>query len=389
MAEALKNQFTLEAAHTIARQIKTVWPAFDSSAFINELQDSFDALDLMARAKAISHALGKTLPSHFADASQILINSLPAITTNADNAEIDNEVEAEVKKDAEAIPSGKIPFLYLPHTFYAAFYGLDDFDNAMRLQYELTQRFTAEFSIRYFLEKHQQATLALFKTWATDPSEHVRRLVSEGSRPRLPWAQRLKAFQQDPSLTLELLELLKDDPSLYVRRSVANHLNDIGKDHPEALFATTARWIKNASPERLWLIEHSLRFAIKKGDAKALAILGYGEKAKVKIKQIKIWPSTCFIGQEVFFEFELHNHSTHAQNIMLDFAVHYVKANGQTKAKVFKLKTLQLASQQTVKINKKISLKEMTTRQHYAGTHFIEAVLNGENTRLGQFELLA
>ena len=201
MAEALKNQFTLEAAHTIAKQIKNVWPAFDTKAFINELQDSFDALDLMARAKAISHALGKTLPSHFADASQILINSLPAITTNA---EIDNEVAAEVKTDAETIPSGKIPFLYLPHTFYAAFYGIHDFDNAMRLQYELTQRFTAEFSIRYFLEKHQQETLALFKTWATDPSEHVRRLVSEGSRPRLPWAQRLKDFQQDPSHTLGL-----------------------------------------------------------------------------------------------------------------------------------------------------------------------------------------
>ncbi len=371
MAEALKNQFGLDVAHTLAKQIKTVWPAFNSKHFIEELAGTYEALDLMARAKSISHALGKTLPQDFAKASQILIDSLPA------------------SKEGHTHTPSMAGFFYLPHTFYAAFYGLNDFDNAMRLQYELTQRFTAEFSIRYFLEKHQQATLALFKVWAADPSEHVRRLVSEGSRPRLPWAQRLKAFQQDPSLTLELLELLKDDPSLYVRRSVANHLNDIGKDNPEALFATTARWIKNASPERLWLIEHSLRFAIKKGDAKALAILGYGEKAKVKIKQIKIWPSTCSIGQEVFFEFELHNNSTHTQNIMLDFAVHYVKANGQTKAKVFKLKTLELACQQKVKISKKISLKEMTTRQHYAGTHFIEAVLNGENTRLGQFELLA
>ena len=370
MAEALKNQFGLDVAHTLAKQIKTVWPAFNSKHFIDELAGQYESLDLMARAKAISHALGKTLPQDFAQASQILINSLPPKAQGPNN---------------EPAMAG---FFYLPHTFYAAFYGLNDFDNAMRLQYVLTQRFSCEFSIRYFLEKHQQATLSLFTTWAQDPNEHIRRLVSEGSRPRLPWAQRLKAFQKDPSHTLALLELLKDDPSLYVRRSVANHLNDIGKDHPDALFTTAQRWIKNASPERLWLIKHSLRFAIKEGNPKALALLGFGEKAQISIKQAKIWPTKVAFGSEVFFSFEMLNTSNQTQNIMLDFAVHYVKANGQTKAKVFKLKALELAGQQSITIQKKISLKEMSTRKHYAGLHRIEALVNGENIQLGNFELL-
>ena len=133
-------------------------------------------------------------------------------------------------------------FIYLPHVFFVAKFGVGHFEASMRAQYELTQRFTAEYSIRGFLERYPERTLARLREWAGDANAHVRRLVSEGTRPRLPWAPRLRAFQDDPQPVLELLELLKDDPELYVRRSVANNLNDIGKDNPTALIDTCRHW---------------------------------------------------------------------------------------------------------------------------------------------------
>ena len=166
-------------------------------------------------------------------------------------------------------------FLYMPHLFFVARHGLDHFEDSMRAQHALTQLFTAEYSIRAFLEKHPGATLARLREWTADPSHHVRRLVSEGTRPRLPWAPRLRAFQKDPRPVLELLELLKDDPELYVRRSVANNLNDIGKDHPALLTAVAKRWLRGASPERRWIVSHALRSAVKRADAGALGALGY------------------------------------------------------------------------------------------------------------------
>ena len=167
----------------------------------------------------------------------------------------------------------------MPHCFFVAEYGLDHFEPSMQAHYQLTQRFTAEFSIRPFLIKHTEATLARLRQWARDPNEHVRRLVSEGTRPRLPWASRLPAFQADPAPVLALLELLKDDPALYVRRSVANNLNDIGKDHPRVLMQTAQRWMRDATPERAWVVRHALRWAVKQGDPAALKVLGFGKKS--------------------------------------------------------------------------------------------------------------
>jgi 3-methyladenine DNA glycosylase AlkC len=165
-----------------------------------------------------------------------------------------------IRSRSERLPRGMGGFLFLPHVFFVAEYGLEHFETSMRAQYVLTQRFTAEFSIRRYLERHQAATLGpVSREWSADASEDVRRLVSEGTRPRLPWAPRLRAFQADPRPVLALLERLKDDPSLYVRRSVANNLNDIGKDHPVLLVETATRWMENATEERRWIIRHALR----------------------------------------------------------------------------------------------------------------------------------
>jgi 3-methyladenine DNA glycosylase AlkC len=369
MAEPLKNQYGLDVPQAIASMIAKVHPGFDSLGFVSDALNGYDALELMPRGKKIAQALRRHLPHDYSQAVTILLNSLDQ-------------------------PHGRDPslsmgsFLFMPHTMFVALYGLDHFEVSMQAQHALTQRFTAEFSIRPFLERHTQATLQQLTQWATDPSPHVRRLVSEGTRPRLPWAPRLRQFQADPSPVLALLELLKDDPELYVRRSVANNLNDIGKDHPDVLAQTAQAWLKDATPERAWTVGHALRSAVKRGDTGALKVLGFGQAADVVLDAVQITPPKPTMGADVRVMFEVTNPHDTPQRVLVDLVVHYVKANGQAKPKVFKLKVLDLAPGQSTQISKKLSLAPMTTRQHYLGVHKVAVLLNGQTRPLGEFELL-
>jgi hypothetical protein len=188
---------------------------------------------------------------------------------------------------------------------------------------------------------------------------------------------------------LALLELLKDDAELYVRRSVANNLNDIGKDHPALLYETAQRWLLDAGTERRWIVQHALRSAVKRAEPGALKVLGFGASAKVEIVNANIAPSRVKIGAAVTIGFEIYNSAKQAQSVLVDFRIHYIKANGKASAKVFKLKTIELMPQQTIALSKKVSLQEMTTRKHYVGTHRVDVVINGRATSLGDFELLA
>ena len=370
MAEPLKNQYGPEVPVRLAREMAAVSPSFDPDAFLADALLGYDALDLMARGRHLAAVLHRHLPADYEAAVAILLASVQA---------------APLPETATAMA----PFFYLPHTCFVAAFGLGHFEASMRAQHLLTQRFTAEFSIRPFLQHHTQATLERLAQWASDPSHHVRRLVSEGTRPRLPWGQRLRAFQQDPTPVLALLERLKDDPELYVRRSVANNLNDIGKDHPAVLVDTARRWLPGASPERRWLVEHALRFAVKRGDAGALDVLGFGARAQVAVAHARVEPAVARVGGAVAVAFELHNTQAHAQDVLVDFCIHYVKASGQTAPKVFKLKTATLAPGQAVAFAKRVSLAPMTTRVHHPGTHRVEVLVNGVALPLGSFELLA
>jgi 3-methyladenine DNA glycosylase AlkC len=349
--------------------IAAVHPAFDSARFVSEVLSGYDTLALMPRGKKIAQAMRHHLPDDFAQAVAILLASL-------------NQ------------PHGRDPglslaaFLFMPHTMFVAAYGLAHFEVSMQAQYVLTQHFTAEFSIRPFLEQHPDATLRQLKVWTADPSVHVRRLVSEGTRPRLPWAPRLRQFQADPAPVLALLELLKDDPELYVRRSVANNLNDIGKDHPQRLVSTAQAWLKDAPPGRAWIVGHALRSAVKRGDRGALQVLGFGKTAQVAVSCVQISPAMALMGGAVTITFELTNAQAELQRLVVDLVVFYVKASGQAKPKVFKLKTLELMPGQTARLAKKLSLTEMTTRKHYPGVHQVAVMLNGQTQPLGAFALL-
>ena len=370
MAEPLKNSFGADVPRTIARTIAAVSPRFNEKAFVQSVLEGYDDLALMPRAWKIAHALRRYLPGDYEQALAILLASLD-------------------RQSKRTVISGMGAFVLLPHVFFVAEYGLDHFEASMRAQYLLTQRFTAEFSIRRYLERHQAATLARLAEWTTDPSEDVRRLVSEGTRPRLPWAPRLRAFQDDPRPVLALLERLKDDVSLYVRRSVANSLNDIGKDHPDVLVETATRWLEHATEERRWIIRHALRSAVKRGEAGALRVLGFGDKAVVAVKKVRITPSRPPIGSSVRIMCEVASQASGVQRVLVDLRVHYVKANGKQSPKVFKLKTVELAPKQTIAFSKTLALTQLTTRTHYPGLHRIELLVNGHAYPLGAFHVTA
>ncbi|MEM1334754.1 MAG: DNA alkylation repair protein [Actinomycetota bacterium] len=331
--------------------------------------DDFEALELGARAQQIADAMAAHLPADRRLAIQLVEASLGPELDGADEF-------------------GMATFFYWPHVKFVAEHGHDHLDDALRLQYELTKRFTAEFSIRaYLVGEHRDATLDQLAVWTNDPNEHVRRLVSEGTRTRLPWAPRLHEFVTDPSPVLPLLEALHDDESEYVRRSVANNLNDIAKDHPSLVVETCRRWWPDADADGRRMIRHALRTLVKAGDLDALDVLGFGPSSPARVVGGRVEPTSARIGGTVRVHVEVENPSTDRANALVDVRVHFVKANGSTSPKVFKGAELELAAGETATVSKKVSVRQHSTRIHHAGTHAVDALINGTIVEIGTFKL--
>jgi 3-methyladenine DNA glycosylase AlkC len=366
--EKLKDFFDERIVREIADQLKSAYRPLDERAFVRECLSGLAELELTDRGRHIAAAMRRHLPQSFAEAVLVLVRSLgPELRTT------------------EAF--GMAPFRYLPHVFFVAAHGPDDFEAAMDAQYELTKRFSAEYSIRTFLAAHPKRTLERLRTWAADPNVHVRRLVSEGIRPRLPWAPRLPAFQADPRPVLELLELLKDDPERYVQRSVANNLNDIAKDHPDLAVEVCRRWSAGASEGRLWIVRHALRSLVKGGHRGALRSLGFGSRPRVVVGKARLAPRVVKLGSKLRFSFELANTSTRSQDLLVDYAVHFVKADGGTRPKVFKLRRVSIAPLTRLRLESTVSFETLTTRRPRPGRHRIEVLVNGIAHPLAVFQV--
>ncbi|HEX4913215.1 MAG TPA: DNA alkylation repair protein, partial [Vicinamibacterales bacterium] len=258
----------------------------------------------------------------------------------------------------------------------------------MAAQLELTKRFSAESSIRAYIAHDPERAFRFFEAWATDTNAHVRRLVSEGTRLRLPWARRVSWLDHNPTRVLALLELLKDDPSTMVRRSVANNLNDLGKVWPDLLRSTAAEWLEDASPERRSLVEHALRSAIKRTDRAALALLGFGETPRVSIEAVAFSPRRVRIGERVTMTFQLKSRTRRTQQLLVDVAVHFVKAHGVRRPKVFKLGRIALAPGERADLRTGFSLAVHTTRVPRAGRHRVEVLVNGRAIPAGHFDVI-
>ncbi|ABK45007.1 DNA-3-methylpurine glycosylase [Magnetococcus marinus MC-1] len=272
----------------------------------------------------------------------------------------------------------------MPMADYVAERGLHEGASALALLGAMTQRFSAEFAIRPFLQHDPQQSMAQLMLWARDENEHLRRLASEGSRPRLPWGMQLPALRADPTPLWPLLARLMDDPSAYVRRSVANNLNDIAKDHPQQVVDFLMPWRVGASQARLRLMQHACRTLIKQGHAGALALLGYAPPILQGVS-LQLFTPQVTLGERLSFGVELQAQSE--QNLILDYAIYHVKANGQRTAKVFKWKKLTLSAGQTVGMQRHHPIKVITTRRYYSGQHRLELLVNGQALAGAEFDL--
>ena len=379
MAEPFKNLINPGTVAEAGRHLQRAWPAFDRRRFESLAGTGLETLEFKARAMQLADALDATLPTDFARAAEVIEASL-ALPLPLDAL---GEPVALGEAEREAGLSGWA--LWSLGEFVVR-RGMIDVPRALRCLHALTQRFSAEFAIRPFIAQHPQPTLATLTQWVHDPSVHVRRLVSEGSRPRLPWGQRLQLLVRNPAPTLPLLRALQDDPSAYVRRSVANHLNDIAKDHPELV----AQWVHDhrlgASAQRSALLRHASRTLIKQGHAPTLAAWGLGQPLRGQA-ELALSASRVAIGDALGLHVTLRSASAHSQTLVVDYVVHHVRANGSASPKVFKGWNLTLDARETRVLDKRHSLRPVTTRTLYPGTHRIELRINGKKVADAAFEL--
>ncbi|MFI1396070.1 DNA alkylation repair protein [Streptomyces sp. NPDC020681] len=263
----------------------------------------------------------------------------------------------------------------------------DTFDDGMALLADLTPRLTAEYALRPFLDADLHRALAIVRTWTEHPDEHVRRLASEGTRPRLPWAVRVRPLLAEPTATLPVLNALYRDPAEYVRRSVANHLNDLSYAEPDIAVDTAEAWTADPDDNTGKVVRHGMRTLVKKGHPRALALLGFGPPAGLAVTGPVLRSDSVTVGGELHFEITVTNTADDTVRLAIDYAVHYRKANGRTAPKVFKLTTLTLAAGETAVLSRIRSFKPISTRVFHPGEHALDILVNGRNEGSATFTL--
>jgi 3-methyladenine DNA glycosylase AlkC len=351
---AFKNMINPSVVKKTSAVFKAADPTFDTRGFL-KVAGKLKDLELKARVLALTEALSVQLPLDFLASARII-----------------QKVLTQKKLTG---------FELWPISEYISQFGTDHFDESLELMYLLTQQFTSEFAIRPFLLKDPERVLRKFATWLEDENVHIRRWISEGTRPLLPWGAKIPSFVANPA-TIHLLDALKYDEELYVRKSVANHLNDISKHHPELVVETLREWTK-AAPEKQqskidWIKRQALRTLIKKGHPKALGLMGVTGKTHIKISQLKLNKKKFNLGDVLEFDFVLESTGAKTQTIIVDYGIGFLKSNGSLSTKMFKLKTVELAPKEKLFIKKRHSLKAITTTTFYSGEHELVLQVNGK-----------
>ncbi|KRC11929.1 DNA alkylation repair protein [Hydrogenophaga sp. Root209] len=377
--EPFKNLINATTVANAGLHLQRAWTDFDRPRFEALANDGLDALELKARMLQLAGAMHATLPGDFKLACTVLEASLaPPLPLNT--------LGEPVGLSTAEATTGLSGWVIWSMGEFVARHGQHDVPSSLACLHALTQRSTAEFAIRPFIQQQPEAVWPVLAQWSTDPSAHVRRLVSEGSRPRLPWGLRLHALVADPTPALPLLRALQDDASSYVRRSVANHLNDIAKDHP----ALVAGWVKDhliaATPERNALLRHASRGLIKQGHVDTLAAWGLASGLKGQA-HLSLSATSAAVGESIGLNVTLRSTARGPQPLEIDYAVHHVRANGATSPKVFKGWKLTLAAGEERTLVKRHSLKPVTTRTLYPGPHRIELLVNGKALAQASFDL--
>jgi 3-methyladenine DNA glycosylase AlkC len=362
MAEALKDRYFQRPFFAkLLKEIVIQYPVFDQISFYNNLfDDSWGDKPLKEMLMHSAKTLRDSLPADYLETLNIL---KPICHKFGDF-------------DAMIFPDVVRQF------------GMDHYTESMSALELFTQYSTAEFAIRPYILRYEEKAMKQMLLWSKHPNEHVRRLASEGCRPRLPWAMGLPIFKKNPSLILPILENLKSDSSLYVRKSVANNWNDLTKDNPNVVLDTFKKWNYGATAETQWIMKHALRSLVKAGDSQALNLMGF-EQVKTKVSNLRITPSKIKVGEKINFSFQVHNESDKPVELMIDYLVHFRKANGKTTPKVFKIKAVSLDIDEQINISKNHDFKLINTRRYYPGIHAIQIQVNGEKLEVEDFELVS
>jgi 3-methyladenine DNA glycosylase AlkC len=356
----LKDMFDEKRFQLIGKDVATVWKPFDIEQFLEIGLRDHAQLTLLQRLRQVSIALRATLPTDYLEALVVLYKLAP--------------------RTEKGFVS-----LFLPD--FVGQYGLGHVEASMQALKDFTKLGSAEFAVREFLKADLRSTLKVMRDWSLDEDEHVRRLASEGSRPRLPWSFKLQAIIDDPELTLPILVNLAQDPSLYVRKSVANHLNDVSKDHPEWLLDTLAKW-PSKHPHSTWLKKRALRTLVKAGHQGALSHVGASEDVAVAVLRFEVSPIALSLGDKLTLSVALISQSDEAQQLVVDYLVHYVKKSGGTSPKVFKMKELTLEPHGQVSFKRLQHIKDFSTRRHSCGPHLVELMVNGKCLAQSIFEIV-
>ena len=356
MAEQLKNLYSKEFILQLANKLFLSYSDFEKENFINSIFDnSWQDLELKQRMRHIALTLNKYLLFSYDKQLEIL---------------------KEVKEDFTGLEA-------MIFQDFVEVFGLNDFSESMKALEIFTINSSSEFAIRQFILKYEEQTMNQMRIWAKSENEHLRRLSSEGCRPRLPWAISLPLFKQNPTKPLEIIQLLKNDKSLYVRKSVANNLNDISKDNPHLVIDFVKQNLGN-SKELDWICKHASRTLLKKGDKQILELFDYSKSHHINLIDF-CYDKSVNIDENLSFSFEI-NSDENIGNIRVEYVIYYLKSNNIHNKKVFMISQNEIKSS-SKKFTKKQSFKNMTTRKHYLGKHFIAILLNGEEILKEEFYL--
>lgn len=357
--EPLKNMFSKKFYERLAIEFNKTEPCFNTKGFLKDVMKGIDDRSLIQRMRHTTICLNNYLPSDHKQAVAILLKVAPKFSSH---------------------------FTAFLFPDYIGVYGLNDHALSMKALKELTQYGSSEFAIREFLKRDLKGTMKYMYEWADDKNHHVRRLASEGCRPRLPWSFNLDAIAKDPAITLPILEKLKKDPELYIKKSVANHLNDFSRIDPDWMLNVVSNWDKK-DPHTAWIVRHASRTLIKQGHPGSLKIFDYEKNAKLSVNDLKFKRSKIKLGEDLEFSFMISSEKSKVQKLVVDYAVHYAKGSGRASKKVFKLKELDLKPGDKLLITKKQSFKNFSTRKHYTGKHAVEIIVNGTSYGKREFHL--
>lgn len=365
MAEALKYLYNDAFFASLTKALSQVTGKLDKKLFLKKIHSTaWDGYELKQRMHHVATVVHDFLPPEFKKSAPLILKLVDQFKKNNQGAGFEH--------------------IFLAH--FIELYGMNDLDTSLKAIEKITQYISCEFAIRPFIVKYEKQVMKQMLLWSKHKSEHVRRLSSEGCRPRLPWAMALPRFKKDPSLIWPILENLKNDESLYVRKSVANNLNDISRDHPEQVIKLAKKW-KGTSREADWIIKHGSRTLLRKADTNSLGLFGFSDKIKPVVKRFAIGKTSLRIGDKLDFSFYLIHTEKKDEKLRVEFGVYYMKSNGKANRKLFKITENNYAPKTEYMFKRNHSFGNLTTRKHYPGKHKLVIVVNGKELAGEEFML--